>query len=450
MAIESFGQSLLSKQRERQKKQERKELRTAALGLAGTVGIGLYRQNLKKKQDAFLNSQGVRDLRIQYNQSKKVSDDAFRVQDAITASGGDANKYYYKQAFDELKQEYQIKYGKDAEHSVYVNTGKYDHLIAQDARKIAKERADAQAERIAFAEKFRSSGTFEDALKMSSKRPNSVAGGILNLIRRKSSADLDKESIEAFKNTQLGAIALPADGEQRSEAQAVEDAYIKTGDFAQANALREFGTLKRDVTTRTSVETKFDSNTGKYTFIQTAVDYDARIPNRQLGVPRINEIEVDIDSTESMNAAALKNARASINPLAYGKALFNDEGDKEFVKRLQNDKITGGMKLDNIKKHERALQIIQEMAAESGENGGVHFIGGTEGLTKVQESLLQSDFVSNELSLIFADKDAAFKMDPSKDSDGNGVSDRDEAIQAYQKRYFNLMERISSFREQGI
>ena len=54
MAIEGFGQSLLSKQRERQKKQERKELRTAALGLAGTVGIGLYRQNLKKKQDAFL------------------------------------------------------------------------------------------------------------------------------------------------------------------------------------------------------------------------------------------------------------------------------------------------------------------------------------------------------------------------------------------------------------
>jgi hypothetical protein len=441
MAIEGFGESLLSKQRERQKKQERKELRTAALGLAGTVGIGLYRKNLKKKQDEFLNSQGVRDLRIQYNQSKKVSDDAFRVQDAITASGGDASKYYYKQAFDELKQEYQIKYGQDAEHSVYVNTGKYDHLIAKDARKIAKERAEEQAKRVAFGEKFRASGTFEDALKMSSKRPNSVAGGILNLIRRKSSADLDKDSIEAFKNTQLGAIALPADGEQRSEAQAVEDAYRKTGDFAQAAALRDFGPLKRDLTTKITVETKFNSNTGKYTFIQNAVDFDLRTKN-QVGAPRTNEIEVDIDSTESMNAAALKNARASINPLSYGKALFNDEGDKEFIRRLQNDKLTDGMNLDTIKKHERALQIIQEMAAESGENAGVHFIGGSEGLTKAQESLLQSDFVSRELALIFQDRDSAVAMAPGKD--------REDAIKNYRKRYFDLMERISSFREQGI
>ena len=72
MAISDFGESLLSKQRERQDKQRRKQERADLLGLAGTVGIGLYRNNLKKKQAAFLDSQPIMDLRIQDQVAQKM------------------------------------------------------------------------------------------------------------------------------------------------------------------------------------------------------------------------------------------------------------------------------------------------------------------------------------------------------------------------------------------
>jgi hypothetical protein len=69
MAIEQLGESLLSQKRKRDEEQARKlrrrEERNALLGLAGTVGIGLYRQNLKNKQEDFLNSQAVLGAKLQ-------------------------------------------------------------------------------------------------------------------------------------------------------------------------------------------------------------------------------------------------------------------------------------------------------------------------------------------------------------------------------------------------
>ena len=58
MAIEGIGESLLSQKRKRDQDQARKlrrrEERNALLGLTGAVGICLYRNNLKKKQQDFL------------------------------------------------------------------------------------------------------------------------------------------------------------------------------------------------------------------------------------------------------------------------------------------------------------------------------------------------------------------------------------------------------------
>ena len=63
MAIEQFGESLLTQKRQRDEEQAKKlrkrEERNALLGLAGTVGIGLYRQNLKEKQKDFFKNEKV-------------------------------------------------------------------------------------------------------------------------------------------------------------------------------------------------------------------------------------------------------------------------------------------------------------------------------------------------------------------------------------------------------
>jgi len=63
MAIEQLGESLLTQKRQRDEEQEKKlrkrEERNALLGLAGTVGIGLYKQNLKEKQKDFFRNEKV-------------------------------------------------------------------------------------------------------------------------------------------------------------------------------------------------------------------------------------------------------------------------------------------------------------------------------------------------------------------------------------------------------
>ena len=93
MAIESFGESLLTKQRERQKKQERKDMRTAALTLAGTVGIGLYRKNIKKKQEEFFNNQAVRQNRVNYQNALKDSDYFKKLEEQGKAHTGGLRAY---------------------------------------------------------------------------------------------------------------------------------------------------------------------------------------------------------------------------------------------------------------------------------------------------------------------------------------------------------------------
>ena len=114
MAIESFGESLLSKQRKRQEKQRRKEERSAALQLAGTVGIGLYRQNLLKKQQNFFNGQEARNLKIAYAQGQSISDLTGKEDDRIFSSGKTTGDYYLDQEFQLNKQGLLRQYGNDS------------------------------------------------------------------------------------------------------------------------------------------------------------------------------------------------------------------------------------------------------------------------------------------------------------------------------------------------
>lgn len=439
MAIEGFGQSLLSKQRERQKKQERKEIRTAALGLAGAVGIGLYRQNLKKKQENFLNSQGVRDLRIQYNQSQKVADDAFRVQDAITASGGDANKYYYKQAFDELKEEYKIKLGKDADDLKYLETGYWDADIAKKAKEIAADRAKAQADRLAFGQKFRASGTFEDALKRSSKRPDTVAGAIFNAIRRKSNQDINEDTLKALKESELGQIALPGAG-GKTRASEVERLYRETGNWGGANELADLPQYIPETTISTTVTGSRNATTGEYEFIKTTKTTDIRT-NREVGDTNVVKMKVNLSTTEERNKALLKNAVTTFNPYSRSKTMLNDRGYNEYQDRLKAADIPLIPK--TLEEYNQQVQILQdvirtrEVVDSQGKTTAVDYTSEDDGFTKQQQALFQSETIQNEFALI----EGQFQAADREPNEQKSIKMREEA----QDAYMELMRRIATF-----
>ena len=51
MAIEGIGESLLGEKRARDTKRRKKEQTYDTLGAAATIGVSLYRESLRKKQD---------------------------------------------------------------------------------------------------------------------------------------------------------------------------------------------------------------------------------------------------------------------------------------------------------------------------------------------------------------------------------------------------------------
>jgi len=58
-SIDKFGKSLLSQQRKQREKQQRKQQRNELLGLAGSVGIGLYRNKLEKDREEFFRNSEI-------------------------------------------------------------------------------------------------------------------------------------------------------------------------------------------------------------------------------------------------------------------------------------------------------------------------------------------------------------------------------------------------------
>ena len=136
MAISDFGESLLSKQRERQDKQRRKQERADLLGLAGTVGIGLYRNNLRKKQAAFLDSQPIMDLRIQDQIAQKNNKRTDQYTSLITASDLNASNYFLKEGEKLRTEEIAALYADDEEMLAQIKAGRHKGAIRKKSRSV--------------------------------------------------------------------------------------------------------------------------------------------------------------------------------------------------------------------------------------------------------------------------------------------------------------------------
>ena len=425
MAISDFGESLLSKQRERQKKEQRKADRQALLGTAATVGIGLYRNNLKKKQEEFLNSQPVMDMRIQYRQSQRIADDAFKERDRITAAGGNYDQYYYDQAFKELREE-RIASDDNEDRKDYYKDGRYDHLIAEKAREIAKQRAAAQREREAFGNKFKAQGTFEDVLKLHGKRPNSVFEGVVNMFRGKSNAELDREALEAMRRSSLGVLALPANASQKSQAEELEEAFRLTGDYVEAAKVMKHPEFKRDINQKITYSGKFESTTGKYQYVKQVAQYDD-VTGEQIGVTLETADTVDLNDSSAVNKAAVKQALSSFDPRRSITSHLNEAGQREFKQRFEAEV---GTKIETMEQYNTAMRIFSEIGSDK----DVDYVTSPRNkFTAIQQAALQSDDIKNELAIISAQLQST---DPNEVDKGR-------------KAYEVLMRRIAELGDLG-
>ena len=428
MAIEQFGESLLSEKRKRDQDQARKlrkrEERNALLGLAGTVGIGLYRSNLQKKQQDFMNSEGVMNARIQYNHAERIAKATDAERQNYMSSGGIDN-YYYNSAFNDIKQEYLTKYSGDLDRVAYINAGKEDAVIAKDARAVAAQRSAAQKAREEFADRFRAQGSFEDVLKMTSKRPDSAFEGFTNFLRGTSNEELDRRSLQAFRESSLGRLALPAAPSQQSEARRLQEAYDLTGSIIEAQDLADLGQLERDTEKKVTFSGGFNSTTGKYNYFKQVKEVD-RITNEELGTVFKRDESVDMNDQEAIETVALKNARTAFNPLNKMTVVFNDAGSREFQRRLIAE--NGNMKLDTLDKYNNALEIFYEVgqAKKDSQGNAVDYITArSEEFTAIQEATLKSQAYQDRLALA---NELMFGKGATDDDKENGRIDYEQIM----------------------
>tara|TARA_R100000995_G_C3483836_1_gene125784 strand:+ start:49 stop:1362 length:1314 start_codon:yes stop_codon:yes gene_type:complete len=432
MAIEQLGESLLSEKRKRDEDQARKlrrrEERNALLGLAGAVGIGLYRSNLQKKQQAFMNSEGVMNARIQYNHAERIAKAADAERQKYMASGGIDN-YYYNSAFDDIKQEYLTKYSDDLDRVAYINAGKEDAVIARDARAVAVERSAAQKAREDFADRFRAQGSFEDVLKMTSKRPDSAFKGFINFLNGTSNEELDRRSIQALRESSLGRLALPASPNQQSEAIRLQEAYDLTGSIIEAQDLADLGQLERDTRKEVTFQGGFNATTGKYNYSKQIKQFD-RITGEELKADLKRVESADMDDQEAVEKIALRNAKTSFNPIDKMTVVFNDAGSREFQRRLGAANIS--MNIDTLDKYNKALEIFYEVgqAKTDSQNNPVDYITApSQEFTAIQEAVLKSQAYQDRLAIA---NELMF---------GDGATDDDKRNGRTQ--YFTIMQEIA-------
>ena len=428
MAIEQLGESLLSEKRKRDEDQARKlrrrEERNALLGLAGTVGIGLYRSNLQKKQQDFMNSEGVMNARIQYNHAERIAKATDAERQKYMSSGGIDN-YYYNSAFDDIKQQYLTKYSDDLDRVAYINAGKEDAVIARDARAVAVERSAAQKAREDFADRFRAQGSFEDVLKMTSKRPDSAFKGFVNFLNGTSNEELDRRSLQAFRESSLGRLALPASPSQQSEARRLQEAYDLTGSIIEAQDLADLGQLERDTEKKVTFSGGFNSTTGKYNYFKQVKEVD-RITDEELGTVLKRYESVDMNDQEAIETVALKNARTAFNPLNKMTVVFNDAGSREFQRRLVAE--NGNMKLDTLDKYNKALDIFYAVgqAKKDSQGNAVDYITSrSEEFTAIQEATLKSQGYQDRLALA---NELMFGENSTDDDKKNGRIDYEQIM----------------------
>jgi len=197
MAISDFGESLLGQQRKRQEKEQRKDDRQAILGTAATVGIGLYRNNLKKKQEEFLKSQDVLTQQAVRSNADTTATAIFKREDDIVSYGAGAREdFFVDPIIDVLKRK---ALQADPTLRRAIELGAMDVKFREEALTLARPKLAKHDAAYAAAKTYRVSPSFTSELEVANKTPESAFEGIMSL--GKDRATLERETIEAYKKS---------------------------------------------------------------------------------------------------------------------------------------------------------------------------------------------------------------------------------------------------------
>ena len=363
MAIEQLGESLLSEKRKRDEDQARKlrrrEERNALLGLAGTVGIGLYRQGLQKKQEEFFNSEQAYKLRLADRNANRVVTRAEKDRDAYGDQGIDAFSYFEKseleEARDALSGNEDFFKGQDRVRlQTYIDQGAYDPYLREQIKDRVGSRVEAHNDVLQFGDRYRLSGNVDEAIKKSYKGPTSAAEGLFQFLRKR---DVDQANITAMRSTRLGTLILPEEGKKQSEVDILEQAFNDTGSFEAATELVKLPAYNFSERRTIDFSGGYDSKSGKYRITRQEKTFDSRT-GQQINA-RITKPEVDLNNADEVNSAAVDLLLTRYDPRGHAKEVLSDEGIQIFRNNL--NKKYGSLDLSTVERVGYASKLLSNL-----------------------------------------------------------------------------------------
>tara|TARA_R110002020_G_scaffold228992_2_gene439773 strand:- start:3476 stop:5305 length:1830 start_codon:yes stop_codon:yes gene_type:complete len=380
MAISDFGESLLGQQRKRQEKQQRKQERADLLGLAGTVGIGLYRNNIKKKQEEFLNNQAVRQQRLEYKNALKDSNFFVDLEEKGKTYVGGLRGY--------LRDTYAIP---EAQRRIYASQDE-ESFDPDSLGSAVNSYADSFLDDLETAansgiSQSKTMGTLEDYdrdINLRAKLPTNMASAAsARIFSGKTLEDLNREALEnisesTFKND---AIAVSNFRSLFSSGLNVKDAEALALDIEKRmQDVKE----RAGVTTESieSIDTRLSN--GEVVKVDNLVvkskDYKGNLtivsstPLR--GGQRVVETEVEV--TDSFGATTKQTVKQAVNIAGDTTGQINDPSKaKVYVRSEANEKVpeaTISFAKDSIIKLESfgadVVRTLESRSEEFGDESG--------------------------------------------------------------------------------
>ena len=369
MAIEQFGESLLSSQRARQEKlasqQRKQERKEVLIGLGVKGAMSLANTALKDKAESFLQNEKVLAARSQYKAGINTASTILDEQKKIAESGQSAYQYFEEQ----IRPLYKEKAMEYAPPEVSGDERLFEQFLSTNLKPLVEQRVEQHNAGLKIAGTMGDMETFDADLlkKVKSARPVNIVDyasrAALNFFKGKSSVETEADVLSAIENSKFGknAEAMLAFNERYAETKNAVSAFNyaslvlpeaigeETPDeqVTTEKTIAEINGVSHEITKRTTT----NSITGEVT--------TAPLDIKPIGDLRTMTADKEREIVKGLNSVfnVIKDANAQFTPQAYSLYL-----------KAADDALGTGKSLGSdltLEEHKKVMDVYTKFATDN-------------------------------------------------------------------------------------
>jgi hypothetical protein len=368
MAIEQFGESLLSSQRARQEKlasqQRKQERKEVLIGLGVKGAMSLANTALKDKAESFLQNEKVLAARSQYKAGINTASTILDEQKKIAESGQSAYQYFEEQ----IRPLYKEKAMEYAPPEVSGDERLFEQFLSTNLKPLVEQRVEQHNAGVQLAGRMEDISTFDaDLLKqVKSARPVNIVDyasrAALNFFKGKSSVETEADVLSAIENSKFGknAEAMLAFNERYAETKNAVSAF-NYASLVLPEAIGE-ETPDEQVTTEKTIA-EINGVSHEITKRTTTNSITGEVTTAPLDIKPIGDLRT---MTADKEREIVKDLNTAFNVLTDVRSQFTPQAYASYVKAVDDALGTGkslGSDL-NLTDHKKVIDVYTKFATD--------------------------------------------------------------------------------------